>query len=173
MSDESALYDRPMSCRIGQHIWAGCLRVTARLALEGVMRSLYRSLHLRIPSRCTSTETEEIAGAAARERSNRVVRLSHKTSMKTIVSHFRHTIYRIYTAHYFYNIVLYPLHFSMPGSPSCSSGAGTSQGRLSAAGAWRVQKKSCKKLRHGTTMLQSLRRIAHEGDVCRMGRLAS
>ena len=66
MSDESVLYDRPMSCKAGQHIWAGCLRVAARLALEGVMRSLYRSLYLRIPSRCTSTETEGIAGAATK-----------------------------------------------------------------------------------------------------------
>ena len=55
----------------------------------------------------TKTETEEIAGAAARERSNRAGRLSHKTSIKTIVNHFRHTIYRIYTTRYFYNTALY------------------------------------------------------------------
>ena len=66
MPDEPALYGRPMPCRVGQHIWAGCLRVAARLALEEAMRSLYRSLYLRIPSRCTSTEAEGIAEAAAR-----------------------------------------------------------------------------------------------------------
>ena len=66
MPGESALYDRPMSCKIGQHIWAGCLRVAARLALEGVMRSLCRSLCLRAPPRCASTEAEGIAGAAAK-----------------------------------------------------------------------------------------------------------
>ena len=39
--------------------------------------------------------------------------LPHKTSMKTIVNPYRHTIYSIYSAHYFYNIALYPLHFSI------------------------------------------------------------
>ena len=33
--------------------------------------------------------------------------------MNTIVNLYRHTIYSKYSTHYFYNIVLYPLHFSI------------------------------------------------------------
>ena len=32
--------------------------------------------------------------------------------MKAIASHYRHAIYSKYSTHYFYNIALYPLHFS-------------------------------------------------------------
>ena len=58
MSGEPVLYDRPMSCRIGQHIWTGCLKVTTRLTLEGVIRSPYRPFYMRIPPRYTATEAE-------------------------------------------------------------------------------------------------------------------
>ena len=54
------LHDRQKPCKIGQHIWAGCLKAAARLALGRVMRSLYRSLYMRAPPpRCASAEAEE------------------------------------------------------------------------------------------------------------------
>ena len=47
-----------------------------------------------------------------KESQKQSLELSHKSPMNTIVNHYRHTIYSKYSTHYFYNIALYPLHFS-------------------------------------------------------------
>ena len=47
-----------------------------------------------------------------KESQKQSLELPHKPPMSAGVSHFRHTIYSKYSAHYFYNIALYPLRFS-------------------------------------------------------------
>ena len=52
--------------------------------------------------------------ATAKGEAKQSLELPRKAPMKAIVSPYRHTTYSIYSTHYFYNIVLYPLHFSKP-----------------------------------------------------------
>ena len=51
-----------------------------------------------------------------KESQKQSLELPRKSPMNTNVNHFRHTIYSKYSAHYFCNIALYPLHFSTCGS---------------------------------------------------------
>ena len=61
-----------------------------------------------------------------KESQKQSLELPHKSPMNTNVSHFRHTIYSKYSAHYFYNIALYPLRFSTHSSKLLAWPKGTS-----------------------------------------------